>query len=171
MDCLVDYIRDTCDYCTDYQLPNLQFALNHRGTPDVALFDFTSMYAARNSINVKERRGSQLLSFIIGDGLLEVNHFLDFAGCSSLGADPRLLTNVHFKPFWPTGTGAARGFLGVFDSCWTLRNWASQRKSIYELIAEREALYKLLPQTTPENLNKDWKKYSVEPASRSVSCL
>ena len=74
MDCLVDYIRDTCDYCTDYQLPNLQFALNHRGTPDVALFDFTSMYAARNSVYVKERRGSQLLSFIIGDGLLEVNY-------------------------------------------------------------------------------------------------
>ena len=72
MDCLVDYIRDTCDYCTDYQLPNLQFALNHRGTPDVALFDFTSMYAARNSVYVKERKGRQLLSFIIGDGLLEV---------------------------------------------------------------------------------------------------
>ena len=69
---LLDYIRDTCDYCTDYQLPNLSFALNHKGQPDVALFDFTSMFAARNSIFVKERNGKQLLSFIIGDGLLEV---------------------------------------------------------------------------------------------------
>ena len=76
-----------------------------------------------------------------------------------------------FQPFWPTGTGCARGFLGVFDSCWTLRNWATQHKSIYTLIAEREALYKLLPQTTPENLNKEWKKYTVEPASRSAFLL
>ena len=69
---LLDYIRDTCDYCTDYQLPNLQFALNHHGQPDVALFDFTSMFAARNSIHVKERHGKQLLSCLVGDGLLEV---------------------------------------------------------------------------------------------------
>ena len=74
----MDYIRDTCDYCTDYQLPNLQFALNHRGTPDVALFDFTSMFAARNSVYVKERRGKQLLSFIVGDGLLEVSYLRGF---------------------------------------------------------------------------------------------
>ena len=43
---LLEYIRDACDYCTDYQLPHLEFALNHHGEPDVALFDFTSMFAA-----------------------------------------------------------------------------------------------------------------------------
>ena len=69
---LLDYIRDTCDYCTDYQLPNLKFALNHHGQPDVALFDFTSMFASRNSIHVKERHSKQLLSCLVGDGLLEV---------------------------------------------------------------------------------------------------
>ena len=45
---LLEYIRDACDYCTDYQLPHLEFALNHHGEPDVALFDFTSMFAAGN---------------------------------------------------------------------------------------------------------------------------
>ena len=69
---LLEYIRDTCDYCTDYQLPNLAFAVNIKGEPDVALFDFTSMYAARNSIRVTERKGKQLLSLLVGDSLLEV---------------------------------------------------------------------------------------------------
>ena len=58
---LLDYIKDACDYCTDYQLPDLQFELNHHGEPDVALFDFTSMFAASNSCYVKERHGKQVL--------------------------------------------------------------------------------------------------------------
>ena len=59
-DKLLEYIRDTCDYCTDYQLPELEFTLNHHGEPDVALFDFTSMFAASNSAYVKEKDGRQL---------------------------------------------------------------------------------------------------------------
>jgi hypothetical protein len=160
----LDYIRDTCDYCTDYQLPNLQFALNHKGQPDIALFDFTSMYAAKNSIFVKERNGKQLLSFIVGDGLLEVRTIKNITDKSTLEYG----TIFCLQPFWPTGTGAARGFLGVFDSCWALRNWNANKKSVYEIMAEREALYKLLPQTTPENLNKDFKKYSIFPGTRWV---
>ena len=69
---LLEYIRDTCDYCTDYQLPDLNFSINHHGEPDVALFDFTSMFAASNSTFVKEKNGKQLLCALVGDGLLEV---------------------------------------------------------------------------------------------------
>ena len=69
---LLEYIRDTCDYCTDYQLPDLNFSINHHGEPDVALFDFTSMFAASNSTYVKEKSGKQLLCTLVGDGLLEV---------------------------------------------------------------------------------------------------
>ena len=58
---LLDYIKDACDYCTDYQLPELKFEMNHHDEPDVALFDFTSMFAASNSCYVKERHGKQLL--------------------------------------------------------------------------------------------------------------
>ena len=42
------------------------------GEPDVALFDFTSMFAASNSTFVKEKNGKQLLCALVGDGLLEV---------------------------------------------------------------------------------------------------
>ena len=69
---LLDYIKDASDYCTDYQLPDLDFASNHHGEPDVALFDFTSMFQASNSCYVKEKHGKQLLLGLVGDGLLEV---------------------------------------------------------------------------------------------------
>ena len=35
-----------------------------------------------------------------------------------------------------------------------------------EVIAERESIYRLLAQTTPENLNKDHNAYTVEPQTR-----
>ena len=73
---LLEYIRDTCDYCTDYQLPDLDFAINHHGEPDVALFDFTSMFAASNSSYVKEKNGKQILLTLVGDGLLEVKRYI-----------------------------------------------------------------------------------------------
>ena len=94
---LLEYIKDTCDYCTDYQLPDLDFALNHHGEPDVALFDFTSMFAASNSCYVKEKYGKQLLVGLVGDGLLE--------------------------PFWPTGSGKI--FLKItiiFQICFFFQN-------------------------------------------------
>ncbi len=55
------------------QLPDLQFAVNPRGEPDVAIFDFTSMFAASNSAYVQEKYGRQLLCALVGDGLLEVS--------------------------------------------------------------------------------------------------
>ena len=68
-----------------FQLPHLEFALNHHGDPDVALFDFTSMFAAGFASHVMEKNQKQLLFSLVGDGLLE--------------------------PFWPTGTGCPRGAL------------------------------------------------------------
>ena len=137
---LLEYIRDACDYCTDYQLPHLDFALNHHGEPDVALFDFTSMFAAGFASHVYEKNQRQLLFGLVGDGLLE--------------------------PFWPTGTGIARGFLGGMDAVWMVRQWAAGELSPIEIMEEREAILKLLPQTTSENLTKDFKNISIEPRSR-----
>ena len=59
-------------------MPNMEFAVNHYGKPDVAMFDFTSMFAADNSSRVTVRKNYRLLSCLVGDSLLE--------------------------PFWPTGT-------------------------------------------------------------------
>ncbi|KAJ8340219.1 hypothetical protein SKAU_G00348520 [Synaphobranchus kaupii] len=136
---LLCYAREAADFGTNYQLPCLDFAMNHYGQPDVAMFDFTSMYASENAALVRERFGHQLLVALVGDSLLE--------------------------PFWPMGTGCARGFLAAFDAAWMVRSWAQGRPPL-DILAERESLYRLLPQTTPENLTKNFEQYTINPATR-----
>ncbi|XP_051919564.1 F-actin-monooxygenase MICAL2 isoform X3 [Hippocampus zosterae] len=136
---LLSYAREAADFGTNYQLPTLDFAMNHCGQPDVAMFDFTSMHASENAALVRERFGHQLLVALVGDSLLE--------------------------PFWPMGTGCARGFLAAFDTAWMVKGWA-QGRAVLELLAERESIYRLLPQTTPENITKNLEQYTIDPATR-----
>ncbi|XP_057408274.1 F-actin-monooxygenase MICAL2 isoform X6 [Balaenoptera acutorostrata] len=138
-DNLLSYAREAADFATNYQLPSLDFAMNHYGQPDVAMFDFTSMYASENAALVRERQSHQLLVALVGDSLLE--------------------------PFWPMGTGCARGFLAAFDTAWMVKSW-DQGTPHLELLAERESLYRLLPQTTPENINKNFEQYTLDPGTR-----
>ena len=70
------------------------------------------------------------------------------------------------QPFWPTGSGCARGFLGVLDTCYAMQEWCEGHKSVLQILAERESIYRLLPQTTSENLSKDLKNYNPDPGSR-----
>ncbi|KAI4471717.1 calponin y domain-containing protein [Holotrichia oblita] len=137
---LMNYAREAAEFSTNYQMPDLEFAVNHYGHPDVAMFDFTSMYAAENASRVIERHNYKLLSILVGDSLLE--------------------------PFWPTGSGCARGFLSSMDAAWAIRSWGSDTAIPLEVLAERESIYRLLAQTTPENLNKDYKSYTIEPSTR-----
>ncbi|XP_077683109.1 F-actin-monooxygenase MICAL3 isoform X1 [Eretmochelys imbricata] len=136
---LLNYAREAADFSTNQQLPSLDFAINHYGQPDVAMFDFTCMYASENAAMVREQNGHQLLVALVGDSLLE--------------------------PFWPMGTGIARGFLAAMDSAWMVRSW-SQGTSLLEVLAERESIYRLLPQTTPENVSKNFSQYSIDPVTR-----
>ncbi|XP_061466422.1 F-actin-monooxygenase MICAL2 isoform X14 [Rhineura floridana] len=138
-DNLLSYAREAADFATDYQLPALDFAINHYGQPDVAMFDFTSMYASENAALIRERHRHRLLVALVGDSLLE--------------------------PFWPMGTGCARGFLAAFDTVWMVKSWA-QGKTPLDILAERESIYRLLPQTTPENITKNFDQYTIDPATR-----
>ncbi|XP_047678341.1 protein-methionine sulfoxide oxidase mical3a isoform X14 [Tachysurus fulvidraco] len=136
---LLSYAREAADFSTNHQLPKLDFAINHYGQPDVAMFDFTCMYASENAALVRQRNGHQLLVALVGDSLLE--------------------------PFWPMGTGIARGFLAAIDSAWMVKSWA-QGASPLEVLAERESIYRLLPQTTPENVSKNYSHYTLDPTTR-----
>lgn len=71
---LLCYAREAADFGTNYQLPTLDFAMNHCGQPDVAMFDFTNMYASENAALVRERFGHRLLVALVGDSLLEVRN-------------------------------------------------------------------------------------------------
>nr|XP_018895758.1 PREDICTED: protein-methionine sulfoxide oxidase Mical isoform X3 [Bemisia tabaci] len=137
---LMEYAKEAADFSTNYKLPSLEFAVNHFGQPDVAMFDFTSMYAAVNASRVVEKKGHKLFMTLVGDSLLE--------------------------PFWPTGSGCARGFLSSMDACWAVRNWGSGQMNPLEVLAERESIYRILGQTTPENLNRDFSSYTLDPHTR-----
>ncbi|XP_032295306.1 F-actin-monooxygenase Mical isoform X3 [Drosophila virilis] len=137
---LHDYAREAAEFSTQYQMPNLEFAVNHYGKPDVAMFDFTSMFAAEMSCRALVRKGCRLLQCLVGDSLLE--------------------------PFWPTGSGCARGFLSSMDAAYAIKLWSNPQNSTLGVLAQRESIYRLLNQTTPDTLQRDISAYTVDPATR-----
>lgn len=138
-DALCQYAHDAADFSTGGKLPDLQFVENHNGRKDVAMFDFTCMHRAENASLVRERRGKKLLVALVGDCLVE--------------------------PFWPLGTGIARGFLAAFDTAWMVRSWGMGTPHL-KILAERESIYQVLSQTTPENTSKNYATYSLNPRTR-----
>ncbi|XP_042320127.1 F-actin-monooxygenase MICAL1 isoform X2 [Sceloporus undulatus] len=136
---LLAYAKEAANFSTNYQLPNLQFALNHRDQPDVDMFDFTCMSRSDNAALVRDCNGKKLLIGLVGDCLVE--------------------------PFWPLGTGVGRGFLAAFDAAWMVKRWASGIPSL-DVLAERESLYQRLSQTSPDNTNKNINQYSIDPITR-----
>lgn len=77
---LQEFARQAANFSTNQQLPSLDFALNHYGQPDVAMFDFTCMYASENAAMIRQRHGNQLLVALVGDSLLEVSLHLPLWG-------------------------------------------------------------------------------------------
>ncbi|XP_046788987.1 F-actin-monooxygenase MICAL1 isoform X2 [Gallus gallus] len=138
-DALLSYAKEAANFSTNYCLPELEFALNHRNQPDVDMFDFTCMTRSENAALVREHNGARLLLGLVGDCLVE--------------------------PFWPLGTGVARGFLAAFDAAWMVRRWAAGTPPL-EVLAERESIYQHLSQTSPDNTNKNITQYSIDPTTR-----
>uniref|UniRef100_A0A8C3HXB0 Molecule interacting with CasL protein 1 n=1 Tax=Chrysemys picta bellii TaxID=8478 RepID=A0A8C3HXB0_CHRPI len=136
---LLSYAKEAANFSTNYQLPDLEFALNHRNHPDVDMFDFTCMNRSENAALVRECHGARLLIGLVGDCLVE--------------------------PFWPLGTGVARGFLAAFDAAWMVKRWAAGTAPL-DLLAERESIYQQLSQTSPDNTNKNTSQYSIDPTTR-----
>ncbi|CAI8014577.1 [F-actin]-monooxygenase MICAL2 [Geodia barretti] len=134
---LYEYAVDAAGWSTE--LPQLDFALNHYDEPDVALFDFTSIFQAEYAARALKRRGRDLILCVVGDALLE--------------------------PFWPTGTGLGRGFLSAQDTAWMIRG-LGQGRNMSELLCEREVISQQLPQTTPEKLQNNIKTYTINPFTR-----
>uniref|UniRef100_A0A8C0X2T3 Molecule interacting with CasL protein 1 n=1 Tax=Castor canadensis TaxID=51338 RepID=A0A8C0X2T3_CASCN len=133
------FARAAADFATHGKLGKLEFAQDAHGRPDVSAFDFTSMMRAESSARVQEKHGARLLLGLVGDCLVE--------------------------PFWPLGTGVARGFLAAFDAAWMVKRWAEGTGPL-EVLAERESLYQLLSQTSPENMHRNVAQYGLDPATR-----
>eukprot|EP00092_Neocalanus_flemingeri_P006096 GFUD01006567.1.p1 GENE.GFUD01006567.1~~GFUD01006567.1.p1 ORF type:complete len:564 (-),score=170.18 GFUD01006567.1:189-1880(-) len=143
---LMDYAKKAALFSTERKsrkLPHTEWSMLPRGpngTPDVCIFDFTNLYAARVAARVTVRRGQPLLAAIVGDSLLE--------------------------PFWPEGTGCARGFLSAMDAGWMIRDWFIGKKNPLKILAEREMTRSILNQTTDGNVQQSFKDYTIDPTTR-----
>lgn len=51
------------------------------------------------------------------------------------------------------------------DACWAVRSWGGGANPL-EVLAERESIYRILGQTTPENLQRDLASYTLDPHTR-----
>ena len=157
---LCDYAKEAANESTNKKLKALEFVENEKKKPDVAIFDFTTLHQVENASRVLERKGKRLLIGIVGDSLLQVKLIFN-KGLIII----KINLILYVKPFWPQGTGIARGFLAAFDTAWMIRGLALNC-NIYELLIQREAIYYLLPQTSPDNINKNFHQYSIDPATR-----
>nr|CDS18985.1 protein MICAL 3 [Echinococcus granulosus] len=135
--------REVATFVTRGGLRRLDFALNSRGQPDVAVFDFTSLSAAQYACRVVDRKGRPLCQCLVGDALLE--------------------------PFWPRGSGCALGFLSALDAAWTVSLFAAGHHAL-RVIAWRDSVYQRLSQTSPSNMPPNFAAYSFLPTAR-YTCI
>ena len=76
---LETFALEATTFATEGGLGQVEFETNHRGENDVALFDFTSLFAAQNAARIIERRGKQLLLCLAGDSLINVSGLVETA--------------------------------------------------------------------------------------------
>lgn len=55
--------------------------------------------------------------------------------------------------------------MATFDAAWMVKRWAEGTGPL-EVLAERESLYQLLSQTSPENMHRNVAQYGLDPATR-----
>ena len=68
----MEYALDAVKFGTNGKLTNMEFVINDRGKPDIAVFDFTSLKKAEHAARIVERKGHRLLMTLVGDSLIEV---------------------------------------------------------------------------------------------------
>ncbi|XP_074597728.1 molecule interacting with CasL [Brevipalpus obovatus] len=205
---LLEYARDAAKWTTGLNTPS--FALNHYGEADVAMFDFTSMYAADNACRAKRivrvnHRSEMCTNCYCDNGRYKNqdcdnihhnnNHMNSHYRNSGSGSHNYRNGSPHtsgeesearegllviglvgdslLEPFWPTGSGCGRGFLSAMDAAWMVRQWAVNKcrsikdeDRILQVLSERESIYRLLAQSTSENLSQNFASYTINPVTR-----
>ena len=69
---LEQYAKEAAAFATKDKLGKLKFALKDGKENDVAIFDFTSFFAAKHAARIVERKGKRILLALAGDSLIEV---------------------------------------------------------------------------------------------------
>ena len=61
--------------------------------------------------------------------------------------------------------------MAAFDTAWSLKHLSQGKRHPLDILCEREAIYKLLTQTTHDNLNKSHRDYGLDPKTRYTTSL
>lgn len=172
------------------------------------MFDFTSMYAADNACRAKKVSLPTYCATSRPDidaqpsKKLKSEHCCEraakVAATRAGGSEGLLLMGLVgdslLEPFWPTGSGCARGFLSsmvrancafydhhyltcsfdyaIQDAAWMVRQWSVKKCSVHsedavlDVLCERESIYRLLGQTKPDNLSQNYATYTINPNTR-----
>ncbi|KGL85490.1 Protein-methionine sulfoxide oxidase MICAL3, partial [Tinamus guttatus] len=151
---LLNYAKEAANFSTNYCLPQLEFARNHRDEPDVDMFDFTCMTRSENAALVREQHGARLLLGLVGDCLVEVRNRPHHPPCLS----------------FPSEKEAGSCFDHIQPNPWEI---------IYQLLSQTSpdntsknvSQYSIDPATRYPNVNLNAIKPSqVPPASLSGGC-
>ena len=139
------------EVATFLHLPDRPFAVTASGEEDVTLFDFTKKHRCNEAIKIINHADSRLLISVVGDSLL-ASHWPQ-------GKDntKNMLTRL--------GTGANKAVLGSLDAAWIFKSFASGH-STEEILKEREMLFKLLQNASPETLKTISQGHSLNPTCR-----
>ena len=70
---MLDFAKNIAVTATHGQLQHPEYAVNHRGEKDAAIFEFTTMHQAQYSCYARQRHGRKLLTCIVGDTLINVS--------------------------------------------------------------------------------------------------
>ena len=97
-------------------------------------------------------------------GLFHLNESLS-AISSSLPFFIYIYLPLFPQPFWPTGSGCARGVLSALDLAWMIRLYGMKMPPL-AVLRERENVFKLLSVTDSKDLQKNHKAYTINPTTR-----
>ena len=76
---ILKYALDAAEIATNHKMPTREFARDHLGRDDIAIFDFTAMFHCEFSTLIRERYGHNLVMTVVGDGLIEVRWRINLA--------------------------------------------------------------------------------------------
>ena len=89
---------DAAEIATNYEIPTKEFAKDHHGRDDIAIFDFTAMYQCEFSTVIREKHGQRLVMTIVGDGLIEVQPLRNYCFVLKMFSLPFILgCKIYFK--------------------------------------------------------------------------
>uniref|UniRef100_A0A0N5A3Y7 Calponin-homology (CH) domain-containing protein n=1 Tax=Parastrongyloides trichosuri TaxID=131310 RepID=A0A0N5A3Y7_PARTI len=139
------FVVTVANYITMGEIPILQIVELSNGKSDCAIFDFSTHTSAVSSTLLYERDGFTMASAVIGDCLNE--------------------------PFWPTGSGVARGFMSCLDTAYFMKELSLGERSVIDVVKEKELLTHTLFRATPSDIKGQYINYGLNPTTRYKQIL